>query len=104
MYAPNKPHLRTNLWNELVDNIEKNRRWVVAGDFNMVEDTLDRKGGFGRVVNGSEKKHGRNLYENSVLKIPMFIKEVNLNIHGTIRNFTGIILVSRIAPSLGIES
>lgn len=56
VYAPNKPHLRTNLWNELADSIDKKRKWVVSRDFNMVEDALDRKGGSSRVVNGSEKK------------------------------------------------
>lgn len=45
VYALNKPHNRKHLWRELGNTIDKKQKWVVAGDFHMVEDVLDRKGG-----------------------------------------------------------
>lgn len=56
VYAPNEPHNRKRLWKELADNIDKKRKWVVVGDFNMVEDALDRKGGSRKVVTSGEKR------------------------------------------------
>lgn len=55
VYAPNFDSERATLWNELADLLDKNREWIVAGDFNMVEALQDRRGGSGRILNGREK-------------------------------------------------
>lgn len=74
----------------------------MVGDFNMVEDALDRKGGFGRVVQGKEKNLGLDWSVRFVWKILTFIKLGNLNILGTTKIFTGTILECKIDPSLEI--
>lgn len=56
MYAPNEEPLRKDLWHELADNLDKNRQWIMAGDFNMVEESINRKGGSGRILRGAEKR------------------------------------------------
>lgn len=47
LYAPNDYRERTALWHKLTHLLDKNRPWVIAGDFNMVVSIGDRKGGSG---------------------------------------------------------
>lgn len=56
MYNPNEPHNRATLWRELVDTMDKRHKWIVARDLHMIELVLDRKGGFGKLVCGREKR------------------------------------------------
>lgn len=68
VYAPNEPLNRASLWSELVDSLDMRRRWIMAGDLNMVEDILDRKGGSGKVVCGREKGAWKRLIRKFCLE------------------------------------
>lgn len=61
MYAPSKPSNRVALWHEIADSIDKSQKCLIAGDFNMVKDHLNRKGGSSRIVNGREKSAWKRL-------------------------------------------
>lgn len=57
VYAPNNHKLRlATLWQELIVFLDKNRSWIVVGDYNMVETLEDRRGGSGNVLRGIERR------------------------------------------------
>lgn len=40
------------LWHELANLVDNKRDWIVIGDMNMVEQIMDRRGGFGHILDG----------------------------------------------------
>lgn len=38
------------MWQEIIDLLDKNRPWLVAGNYNMVESLEDKKRGFGKIL------------------------------------------------------
>lgn len=54
VYAPNKHPERKALWHKLADTLDKSRQWILGGDFNMVEESMDCKGGSSKILNGGE--------------------------------------------------
>lgn len=57
VYAPNGTNEHRDLWHEIAKNLDgHNRRWIMVGDINMVENIADRKGGLGKVLNGPDKR------------------------------------------------
>lgn len=43
--APNGASKKTIVWHELANCLDKSRTWIIARDYNMVEDISDRRGG-----------------------------------------------------------
>lgn len=43
------------LWHELANLVDNKRDWIVIGDMNMVEQIMDRRGGFGHILDGVQK-------------------------------------------------
>ena len=54
VYAHNATTDRRRLWSYLCDTLPQVDHWCMAGDFNMIEDKLDRSGGSQAVLYGSE--------------------------------------------------
>ncbi|KAL3679780.1 hypothetical protein R1sor_022736 [Riccia sorocarpa] len=54
IYAPNSAAERTTLWDALETALDTSRSWIVAGDFNMITNSLDQVGGTAKVVTGEE--------------------------------------------------
>lgn len=50
IYAPNTSRARTELWVTLVQELRANSRWIMGGDFNMVEVRQDKTNACGRLV------------------------------------------------------
>lgn len=62
MYAPNIDVERVELWQEMADTLDKNRKWLVVGDFNNMEESFDRQGGL--IRKNWRNKDGINLRES----------------------------------------
>lgn len=101
VYASNKSPNKASLWQKIADSIDKSKRWLVAGDYNMVEHSIDRKGGFGKLVNGREKRawwrlsHKLNCVDSFIYKVGHF------KYSRTVRNVIDITLLCKITPLLG---
>ena len=54
IYAPNHEIARAQFWRNLRQRLPMLDVWCVAGDFNMLEDPLDRLGGSATTVHGEE--------------------------------------------------
>ena len=54
VYAHNASADRRRLWSYLCDTLPHVDHWCMVGDFNMIEDKLDRSGGSEAVLYGSE--------------------------------------------------
>lgn len=105
IYAPNKSKLRKALWNELAETLDSSHTWVVAGDFNMVKNAPDRRGGSGRILDGAEKRAWKLvLYANYAWKILFNTEGVTYFTTGIIRNGSDTILSFRMALDWGIVS
>lgn len=61
IYAPNSSGERAALWRELSTCIDSSHRWIVGGDFNMIEATSDQIGGLGTTIAGSERRAWQHL-------------------------------------------
>ncbi|CAM6094401.1 unnamed protein product [Calypogeia fissa] len=57
VYAPNEKLERALLWRELFSILDPDRPWIIASDFNNVEDPADQRGGKGKgsLIAGQEK-------------------------------------------------
>lgn len=55
VYAPNTPNRRRALWDELAATLPQDCRWVLAGDWNVVEHALDKFPRGGSILEGAEK-------------------------------------------------
>lgn len=55
VYAPNSPNRRRALWDELAVTLPQDCRWVLAGDWNVVEDSIDKFPAAGNILEGAEK-------------------------------------------------
>ena len=54
IYAPNHASARKHFWYEITNALPNVSHWCVAGDFNMIEDPLDRRGGSAATIHGEE--------------------------------------------------
>ena len=54
VYAPNHASARTLFWTQICDALQNIEHWCMAGDFNMLEDPNDRRGGSTMTVRGSK--------------------------------------------------
>ena len=54
IYAPNHASARKHFWYEITNALPNVSHWCVAGDFNMIEDPLDRRGGSVATIHGEE--------------------------------------------------
>ena len=54
VYAPNHASARKLFWCEITNALPSVDHWCVAGDFNMIEDPFDRKGGSVITIHGEE--------------------------------------------------
>ena len=54
VYAPNHASARVEFWTQIVESLPPADGWCVGGDFNMLEDASDRRGGSQTTVHGSE--------------------------------------------------
>lgn len=55
VYAPNSPSERRGLWDELATVLPQDCRWILAGDWNVVENPVDKSNVDGRILSGAEK-------------------------------------------------
>ena len=55
IYAPNHASARARLWEEIyLTTPGDENKWIVGGDFNMLEDPQDRRGGNMLTIQGQE--------------------------------------------------
>jgi exonuclease III len=54
VYSPNDQNERKQFWNELSLTLPRQCRWIVGGDFNMVEEALDKSSSCGRLLTSQE--------------------------------------------------
>ena len=54
VYAPNVANGRAEFWTLLGDSLPTADHWCVGGDFNMLEDPEDRRGGSFATIQGAE--------------------------------------------------
>ena len=54
IYAPNHASARARFWEQILEALPRVDAWCVGGDFNMIEDMYDRRGGSLTTVHGSE--------------------------------------------------
>ena len=45
MYDPSHVSTRAHFWEQILEALLKADAWCVGGDFNMIEDMYDRRGG-----------------------------------------------------------
>jgi exonuclease III len=70
IYAPHSnPLARAQLWQELTSKLDPNCRWILCGDWNMVEDSSDKSSTNGRILSGFEKT------EFELLKAHLFVED-----------------------------
>ncbi|KAL3687123.1 hypothetical protein R1sor_013432 [Riccia sorocarpa] len=56
IYAPNTTAERTQLWTALESTLDSDRKWLFAGDYNMITNTLGQVGGTPQTIAGEEKE------------------------------------------------
>lgn len=56
LYAPNDACHKTTLWREIFRQLDFSYKWVILGDYNMIEHSRDQKGGTRSVVSRPEKR------------------------------------------------
>lgn len=88
VYAPNKDSKRAELWHEIVDGMDPHQKWFFVGDFNNVEESVDRRGGSGRVLWAERSEHGHGWSTNYVSKIPTDMHLECSNTTGIAKNVT----------------
>ena len=55
VYSPNQASARAEFWTRIADALPALDHWCVGGDFNMLEDLVDRLGGSQQTtIHGSE--------------------------------------------------
>ncbi|KAG0573683.1 hypothetical protein KC19_VG200300 [Ceratodon purpureus] len=54
VYSPNDAQERTRFWESILDNLPPNCHWMVGGDFNMVESSVDKSTACGRLIQEPE--------------------------------------------------
>jgi exonuclease III len=55
IYAPNNSQERTILWQEMYCEMDNSIKWMILGNFNMVEVCSDQQGGHSKLLAGEEK-------------------------------------------------
>lgn len=55
VYAPNSPSERRILWDELASILPRDCRWVLGGDWNVVEFPEDKSNSAGNILAGAER-------------------------------------------------
>jgi len=61
IYVPNDFPSRCQLWDTLIRELPTSCRWILAGDFNMVEQRHDRTNPYGRMILAAERTLFSNL-------------------------------------------
>jgi len=61
VYAPNDSQTRCQLWESMIRELPTNCRWILAGDFNMVENRNDKTNPCGRMIPTLERALFLNL-------------------------------------------
>ena len=61
VYAHNAAADRRRLWSYMCDTLPQVDHWCMAGDFNMIEDKLDRSGGSKAILYGSKLSFWKSL-------------------------------------------
>jgi exonuclease III len=69
VYAPHSPYERIRLWQELRRGLPGDCKWVACGDWNVVEDSLDKSTRCGRILTGME------LLEFNLLKTQLSVQD-----------------------------
>lgn len=54
VYGPNDIQGRIALWAELNSALDDSYHWILVGDFNMVTNAFNQKGGIGSILGGRE--------------------------------------------------
>eukprot|EP00249_Psilotum_nudum_P003894 c17395_g1_i1 orf=13-462(+) len=60
VYAPNNSREREELWRQIDEMIDSGK-YVIMGDFNMIEQEQDKKGGVNAAIQGAEKVSWENV-------------------------------------------
>ena len=55
IYASNEPPLRYQLWKLMLHQLLNSVRWILAGDFNMVEAHQDKTNLCGRLISAGKR-------------------------------------------------
>lgn len=69
IYAPNAAHDRMTLWQEMVQCLQQNYRWVLGSDWNVVENGRDKLSREGRIISNAES------FELELLKAHMEVQD-----------------------------
>lgn len=64
IYAPNDSFSRCNLWDAMIRELPSGCRWILGGDFNMVESRNDKTNPCGRMVPATERALFLNLKQH----------------------------------------
>ena len=75
IYALNDPLYRCILWETLLRELPRHRKWIVMGDFNMVEARIDKSFQCSRMISGHEKMLFNALKDAFMIQEPT--REVN---------------------------
>ena len=67
IYAPNTATARQQFWKDLLNKLPSLDHWCIAGDFNMLEDPIDRMGGSSITIHG----HELTMWEQLVFSLQM---------------------------------
>ena len=54
IYAPNTASARQQFWKDLLNKFPPLDHWCITGDFNMLEDPIDRMGGCSITIHDHE--------------------------------------------------
>eukprot|EP00249_Psilotum_nudum_P003895 c17395_g1_i3 orf=13-273(+) len=54
VYAPNNSREREELWRQIDEMIDSGK-YVIMGDFNMIEQEQDKRGGVSSTIQGTER-------------------------------------------------
>lgn len=54
VYAPNIPTERRHLWHLMTHNLPRDCKWIIGGDFNMIERLGDKSNDCGRAISDLE--------------------------------------------------
>ncbi|KAL3700305.1 hypothetical protein R1sor_018327 [Riccia sorocarpa] len=63
VYAPHSTSERAQLWTEVENSLDRNRKWIFAGDYNMITNLSDQTGGTPRTISDDEENSLRSLVQ-----------------------------------------
>ena len=77
VYAPHSVQERCELWEELVRTLPTDCRWILCGDWNVIESPHDKSSEEPRIISTRER------FELDLLKVTLGVSQ--LSIPGTIK-------------------